>query len=139
MIVFRNLQLSESLNDFLWCYVIWSHVGYRRTRIVYWPLPDSIRLFSFSPKVIDHLRSEECGRHDVDNASSPNEICTRRILLKKSKVGANDGNTRLGCAPQSNCTRDGWITSRVHLFATKKIIEPVREPRAESEAADWVI
>jgi hypothetical protein len=49
--------------------------------------------FVSPPKVIDHLQSEECGRHDVDNASSSNgKICTRLILLKKSEGG---GNTRL--------------------------------------------
>jgi hypothetical protein len=101
MIVFRNLQLSESLNDFLGSVTSSGHMSdtdVQGSSIDLCQIPSDCS--AFLPKLLITFRVEECGRHDVDNASSSNEICTRRILLKKSKVGANDGSTRLGCAPQ---------------------------------------
>ena len=68
----------------------------------------------------------------------PMKICTRLILLKK-KNPTHDSDAHL----KATALVDGWITSRVHLFVfscdqkkKNKIIEPLREPRAESEAAD---
>ena len=65
---------------------------------------DSSRLLSFPPKVIDHLESEECGRHDVDNASSPNENLYASDFIEKKKI---QHTTRMRTSKQLHWLMDG--------------------------------